>query len=495
MQSILRSELLRRALLAVGCFALLIFFFSPPWAAFEIWMRIPEVGGMIEVRRATAMLFQMEHIGAKIPDELHGAIQWRLLPPLVGRLSHLPPPYVFGLAHVGCIAVLGYTITVLRRGGLTLWTSAGVTLSFGAASWFFTSGSWLGYFDSWLVLGLLLVAFGDSKWTVWAACACAPWVDERFVIAAPLALFCRQLYRRDRGSTPSVRMFELATVVAVALIALFAVVRLGILARHSGTNATVGGYFDHFAMFDAPLLRILFGVWTGWRVAWFFVLLGIAAQWQSDRRMAVMLAISVATVAIIGLGTAQDLSRSMMLLAPITVLGAVWTLQHFRIERWMPAIVAMSLLLPAHHVMSDRIVPIYYLYHELAAFESPPPAVTAELHELKGILAMQRGEYVAAAEALSLAIKLARNPASASKQRGVLFASQQQWKQARDDFSVMVQHEPKNPDGWFLRAQAELAVGNATAAAADFKQALAVAGPGWAERADVVRFRSKLEPR
>ena len=36
------------------------------------------------------------------------------------------------------------------------------------------------------------------------------------------------------------------------LIALFVVVRLGFLARYSGPNATVGGYFDHFALFDAP---------------------------------------------------------------------------------------------------------------------------------------------------------------------------------------------------------------------------------------------------
>src|SRR5688572_25014985 len=148
----LPSEHLRRGLLAFGCFALLIFFFSPAWAAFEIWARIPEVGGMIEVRRASSVLYQMEHPGAAIPDQLHGVIQWRLLPPLVGRVLHLPSPYFFGLAHAGCIAVLGFAIAVLRRGGLTFGATAGVTLLFGAASWLFSSVSWLGYFDSWLVL-------------------------------------------------------------------------------------------------------------------------------------------------------------------------------------------------------------------------------------------------------------------------------------------------------------------------------------------------------
>ena len=257
----------------------------------------------------------------------------------------------------------------------------------------------------------------------------------------------------------------------------------------------MGGYFDQFAAFDAPLTRVVFGMWTGWRLAWMFVFFAIVAQWRRGRWMGLVLSAGAAAVAFVGLGTAQDFSRSMMLLSPLALLGGVWAARQVRLQRWMPVMVSLSLLLPAHHVMSDRAVPIYYVYHELAAFDTPPPAVTAELHELKGIQAMQRGEYVVAAEALSLAIKLARNPASPSKQRGVLFASQQQWKQAREDFSTMIQYEPKDPDGWFLRAQAEFGMGNPSAAAADFKQAVAIAGPGWTERADVSRFRSKLEQR
>ena len=38
------------------------------------------------------------------------------------------------------------------------------TVVFGAAGWYFASASWLGYFDSWVVLGLLLLAFAPSRW-------------------------------------------------------------------------------------------------------------------------------------------------------------------------------------------------------------------------------------------------------------------------------------------------------------------------------------------
>ena len=85
------------------------------------------------------------------------------------------------------------------------------------------------------------------------------------------------------------------------------------------------------------------------------------------------------------------------------------------LRRALPITVAATLLLPAHHVMSDRVNPIFYLYHELAAFENPPRAVMPELQELRAIQALERGDPVEALEALSLAIRLARNPARACR--------------------------------------------------------------------------------
>lgn len=56
----------------------------------------------------------------------------------------------------------------------------------------------------------------------------------------------------------------------------------------------------------------------------------------------------------------------------------------------------------------------------------------------------------------------------------------------------MVQRDPKNPDGWFLRAQAGLALGDVVAAQADMQQAIALAPKDWTTRPDVARFLTRL---
>jgi predicted Zn-dependent protease len=194
------------------------------------------------------------------------------------------------------------------------------------------------------------------------------------------------------------------------------------------------------------------------------------------------------------MNTAQDFGRSLMFLAPVVVLGAlrlmsappVW------LRKALVVSTACTLLLPAHHVMSDRVNPIYYLYHELAAFQNPPAAAMPEMFELRAIRAMQDGNFASAEADLTLAIKLASDPAPAAKQRGVLRASHGRWKDAGEDFALMARHEPKNPDAWFMRAQASLAVGDRAAAEKHFAHATELGGSDWSTRPDVARFRAKL---
>ena len=236
-----QREIILRWLLALGCFATLLFFFSPTWGAFRVWSRVPEMGGMLEVRRGASVLLQVEHPGIEIPDKLHAAIQWRLLFPVIGHVLHLPPVIFFALADIGCVVVLAFIVTVLRRRGASFGFAGLAALVFGAGSWYFTSVCWLGYFDSWFVLGLLLVAFAEASWPMWLACAWAPWVDERFVLAAPLALLCRYVDRTSRGKNFEWKK-ELGA--PAGLMAAFVAVRLGFLSTQTAKGATVGGYFS-----------------------------------------------------------------------------------------------------------------------------------------------------------------------------------------------------------------------------------------------------------
>ncbi len=485
-QSIFSRENLLRWLLALGCFGLVIFFFSPCWGAFSLWARVPEMGGMIEVRRGVSVLAQVAHPGAPVPDSLHAAIQWRLLFPLIGYALNLPTPLFFALADFGCVVVLAYLISVLRRHNLG-WTQTALSaVTFGAAAWFFVSTGWLGYFDSWLAFALLLVAFGRSPWTAWAACVWAPWIDERFVMAAPLAFFCRWIAATNDASEAKPAAWKRAFGVAAGLLAGFLLVRLGLLSGTSAARATLAGYFSGKNYLDAPIGRIALGIWEGLRGAWLLVLAAVLVQ---RRRPAVAAALGIAVVATIavGLATSQDYSRSMSMLLPVAVLGAL-EFRHFVRQAWLAGATAAALLLPAHHVMNDRVNPIYYLYHELAALRSPPAAAMPELRELHAIHAMAQGDFAQAEADLTLAIKLAENPASAAKQRGVLYATTHRWEEAKRDFTTVVENDPDSPDGWFLRSQVELALGDKAAARADFDHARSVAPEDWIKRPDVSRF-------
>ncbi|PTX94589.1 tetratricopeptide repeat protein [Opitutus sp. ER46] len=495
MSSIFSRENIFRWLLGIACFAAVIFFFSPSWGAFTLWSRVPEMGGMLEVRRGVSVLAQAAHPGAEIADPLHRAIQWRLLFPVVGYALNLSPTLLFGLAHVGCVAVLGFLVSLLRRHGYT-WTDAALaTLALGAGSWFFVSTGWLGYYDSWLALGLLLVAFGRHPWTVWAACLWAPWVDERFVMAAPLAILCRWVHAALAPTVTTSPAFSWRRELAIpaALLAGFLVVRFGLLAGASSSGATVSGYFAGKNYLDAPFSRILLGVWDGLRAGWLFVIAAVLLLRRSPTHAALLGAGAIVYVGI-GLATAQDYSRSMTMLLPLAALGLIVLFQENPPWRG-PALgvaAAAALLLPAHHVMNDAVNPIYYLYHELAVLKTPPAAAMPELRELHAIHAMEQGDYAQAEQDLTLAIKLAANPASAARQRAMLYARGGRWPEARQDLVLALEHEPDRPDTWLLRCQVDLAMHDLTSARASFERARAIAPASWTQRPDVARVANLL---
>ena len=490
MDSKTQREILHQWLLAGGCFALLVFFFSPPFGAYRIWSRVPEMQGMLEVRRGASVLLQAEHPGIAIADPLHAAIRWRLFFPAIGHLLQLPPPALFALAPLGALMALAFIVAVLRRRGLGFPETGLAVLVLGATSWFFTSVSWLGYFDSWLVLALLFVAFARASWPVWLACVWAPWVDERFVLAAPLALLCRHMAVANAAAAAGpapLRRRDLAVV--AALLGAFVVVRLGLLSGPAGSTTTIKGYFASFAAANIPWSRIAFGAWAGLRAAWFFVAAAVWLCWKR-RKGGIWMAAGVLAVLAAGLGTAQDLSRSMMLEMPAALLGVL--LATTAATRWLPWALrigaATALLLPAHHVMSDRVNPIYYLYHELAALENPPAVAMPELRVLRGLLEELDGNAGGAEADFTLAIKLGGHTSVALKQRGLLYATQRRWQEARRDFSAMVEEQPGEPDGWFLRSRVNLALGDMAGARADLQQAMDVGSSEWTQRPDVARY-------
>jgi hypothetical protein len=272
------------------------------------------------------------------------------------------------LSPVGCILVLSLLIGRAHGRGVP-WLECGLMgVVVGAASWFFVATGWLGYFDSWLVLGLFTVSFAPRRWMVLSACLLTPWIDERFVLAFPLAMLVRWLDDARGGTSlrDLVRWFPHEGMTPAVLVLIVAMVRLWLTGR--GGSDDLGAYWQRVAFFRIPVTRLLFGAWEGLRAGWPLVGSAVAVLAKRGNPLgAALLALGVLVTTIAGLATANDLSRSATLAIPVIPLG--WGLARSTDgwRRWRVGwvLAAAALLLPAHHVVSDVILPVNALPREL----------------------------------------------------------------------------------------------------------------------------------
>jgi len=175
--------------------------------------------------RGWHVLNQSRDLRAVVVDPNHKIVRWRLLMPWLGHVLHLPGWATLGLAHFGCLLWLAYMAAILRVRGISSMETLPLVLVLGASAPFFASMGWLGYYDSWLVLGLLAVAHCPRRWLVALACVLAPWVDERFVLGLPLALLVRWIL----AERPTVAVWQWARSEAlgpVMLTAVYVMIRL-----------------------------------------------------------------------------------------------------------------------------------------------------------------------------------------------------------------------------------------------------------------------------
>ena len=364
----------------------------------------------------------------------------------------------------------------------------------GSASWFFTATGWLGYYDSWLALGLMLVAYEKKRWIVWITCLLAPWIDERFITAIPLAFLCRWILTQMPSPEESIfTWFRRELSVAVLILGAFVVVRIGVLPQFSAKEATIKGYIEILSHLNTPKYRMALGLFEGVRLGWVFVFAALFLL-RKKAVVASTLAGVIIMLGLLGLYTSQDYSRSMTMLLPAVMLGLLLAIreQATLLPLALRISAVLTLALPAYHVMNDNVVPINSLYHELSFLKSPPPYAMPEVHEVQGIHAVARGQYAEAEFQFTLAVKLSENPSSALLQRGQLYASGKRWSDAFNDFSKAIEQDPENPEAWFMRAQTNFAMGFTEDASKDMSKALQVGSKDWSLRPDVARFRANL---
>lgn len=334
------------ALLALG---LSLLFFAP-----RLWLMQEPVPGSFQWDRALTFLRQCEE---PFRRDIEPAMLWRLLPPFVAHMLHLPGRTPLALPWLGVVAATVYAAVLLRRRLDDLRFVFGGTLLFATTSAVLVPVGWLGMNDAWVWLGLLAVAFGRAHWALPLACLLCPWVDERFIIGFPLAWL---VARFDRNEPVLSR-----AVLSGLWLVPYAAIRLGLSRQDAATGAVTAGFLQGQLQDSLKLLPLVpLGWWMGLRAAW---LAAGFALWNWPRpRAAFAGAVLLGTLAVSVL-LASDLSRSVAIVSPLVLAGcfALARRDPLRAPAWLLALGVINLLIPAAHLTYVHIDPISPLPLEL----------------------------------------------------------------------------------------------------------------------------------
>lgn len=323
-----------------------------------------------EYGRAVYVLQQVHDPWVALP-KLHAVIRWRLLFPLLWHYLRLPPDWLLIVPHIGCVIVLWLSAWLTYRRTHTWGATILAVLLVAPLPWFFVSCGWLGYFDSWLMLGLFVASFANAPAALAAACLLTPWVDERFVLALPLVLIVRAA---ALGYIPAHQWRDLRVDLLVACAATAPYVVIRAIAWWRGDAATATYIYDHLIMVsNVSLGWFVAGFWFAYRAAWLVLAVGIVCTVPAvGLRWAALLAVAMLILSVGGLFIAFDMSRTLMIVCPVLLLG-VWTMtQGPKSVAWLvPAIAVANFLLPAEHALWFKSWPIRSLPTEWQS--SPEP--------------------------------------------------------------------------------------------------------------------------
>jgi hypothetical protein len=301
-----------RPLFAVvaGSLALVVCaWFFPPRT--EVWAhRDPHLQ---EWSRADAFLKQCQE---PFRQDVEPAVRWRLLPPLVCHALDLTgyEPLVFCSLGLAVFAVaLAARLDELSPS--RPWALLG-TLGFATSGPFITALGWLGLNDGWYLLALLETLAVRSPWVLAAWAFVGPWIDERFLIALPLALYVRTKLRAPEAGSRA-----RACVAACAGIAPYVLLRVGysLVRGDAVSSGYLAAMLDVFRLYASHLPL---GWLMGYRVGWLAVGAGLLAMGVEGKSRVPGIALSAAALGIVSV-VAWDLDRSTSVLLPMYLAGIV----------------------------------------------------------------------------------------------------------------------------------------------------------------------------
>lgn len=348
------------ALAVLAALVLSLVFHAP-----KLWLLRHEVAGSFEWSRGTTFRAQ-----ATAPWEAAAepAMRWRLLPAWTAYLIGLRSHRAFAFPWLGLIAWLGLTALLLDRHGVGRTVTLGGTVVLATTGSALAATNWFGINDGWYLAGLTAVVLARSAPSLAAAVLLCPWVDERFLMALPLAAGCRFVLE-------SGRLKRDAFILGLGA-AFYVAVRLTVgLIFPTTSSADQGFLTEVFRHLSVSLTWAPFGWLLGWRFAWLLLLAAPLLVWSSGQtRPAVALfLLGAGTLASQAL-VASDHSRTAIVLLPLALVALAHPgsrrcagLQ----SRAVLALALLSLAAPFAHVVFNKVVPVNSIPWELARLRHP----------------------------------------------------------------------------------------------------------------------------
>jgi hypothetical protein len=318
---------------ALGCLALALVVFSP-----RLWVLRQPVPGSFQWDRGLTFLKQAVD---PFRQDIEPAMRWRQLPALVSHYAGLRGKSAFLLPVLGVLAATAAVAVFAARHDPSARFVWGCTLLFASSSAALVPLHWWGVNDGWMWLGLLAAAFAQGRAAPGAAMLLCPWIDERFLLAAPLALLARVTLA---GGRPGWRDFlPLAWALPYVLARCVAVATGG-----EGASSTY--LAERLAMLAGLAPFAPLGWWMALRAGW------VAAGYAIGRNFLLMAAASLATLAAC-FAIASDMSRSAAVMAPVMLAGCfAWrAARPETAARDVWRLAFLNLLLPAAHVVHTHI--------------------------------------------------------------------------------------------------------------------------------------------
>lgn len=431
-------------LMGLGVLALIVAFFSPPFVSYLYWSTLdlgrPEVNRGFEVWRISQSPWIFKPV-----MESNFAVRFRLLFPVLKYLLWIPDQVFFLLPSVGVFACLAAACAVIRERTDSWMRAFAVALVFGSAGWAFTSLHWLLYFDAWVVLALLGVAFGRGWLLLATAVTLGVLVDERLMVGLGMALMVRRWAVAVECGEAGERRWRQEVCLAGVLCVAYLLVRA---ALPSEGGLTWTQLIRMHAVGHAGPALILEGAYQGLRVGWLFV--GYAVWWmwrQSGWDKWVGLCGFAATI-FLSVFPNFDYSRGPMVLAPMVLWGGVLAARELS---WLtPARAVLmgvvALALPAKHVVALYQVPIRSLAAEIERIHNPPEDLTADARLRESVAAVNRGDFFFARRHATVAILLEPDRADAYVVRSQISLMTNDPRGALADAASAHRLAPENPD-------------------------------------------------